>query len=368
MKFTLTTSFYNGEQFIDILYDKIKNQTYKNWEWVVTDDFSNDNGRSKLLQITKNDRRVKFVEQTKKKEMFWNPQKFCKDSDIIVQLDQDDYPLPKALEVYHHFFTKFPEVVLITCAGNMYTDGVLWKCFYNPDYRKVNNMSCGYLTFLRAWRNNPNINFDFNPNDWMKYFYNDLSIVCTLEEHGKILNLPRNLYFYSYRDNSISHNNYENIDDVRYENDVLINSIKNRRYNNNINTIVRYFDPIFEESNSLIDNLFNDKSEQVKFSFYVNDLTPYKEGLLKELFFDYDINFNTIDGDEDYIIYNIKKFDDVLSFLNLKNINLIKNKLLVINNFYSLPNEEVDSIMGVINKNYQYTFQIDIHMIITLLN
>ena len=39
MKFTLVTSFYNGENFIEQLYEKIKSQTYKNWEWIVTDDF-----------------------------------------------------------------------------------------------------------------------------------------------------------------------------------------------------------------------------------------------------------------------------------------------------------------------------------------
>ena len=70
MKFTLVTSFYNGENFIELLYEKIKSQTYKNWEWVVTDDFSNDNGRQKLIDISNNDRRVKYVELSKKKEMF----------------------------------------------------------------------------------------------------------------------------------------------------------------------------------------------------------------------------------------------------------------------------------------------------------
>lgn len=368
MKFTLTTSFYNGEQFIDFLYDKIKSQTYKNWEWVVTDDFSNDNGRSKLLQISKNDRRVKFVEQTKKKEMFWNPQKFCKDSEIIVQLDQDDYPQPKALEVYHHFFTKFPEVILITSVGNMYTNGETWKSFYNPDYRKVNNMTCGYLTFLRAWRNNPNINFDFNPNDWMKYFYNDLSIICSLEEHGKILNLPRNLYFYSYRENSISHNNYDNIDDVRYENEVLINSIIKRRHDNTIDTLNRYFDPIFDESNSLMDNILNSSSEQLKISFFMDGILSYKKQKLKELFFDHDIIFNKLDGDEDYLIYNVTNLNDIMSFMNLSNKDSIKNKQIVINNFSELPDDVFEAILAIINGRYVYTFQTDIHMIITLLN
>ena len=55
MKFTLVTSFYNGENFIEQLYEKIKSQTYKNWEWIVTDDFSNDNGRQKLIELFHSD-------------------------------------------------------------------------------------------------------------------------------------------------------------------------------------------------------------------------------------------------------------------------------------------------------------------------
>jgi teichuronic acid biosynthesis glycosyltransferase TuaG len=70
MKFTLTTSFYNGEQFVEQLYENILTQTYRNWEWVVTDDFSSDNTKEILLSICNKDRRVKYVEQSSKKEMF----------------------------------------------------------------------------------------------------------------------------------------------------------------------------------------------------------------------------------------------------------------------------------------------------------
>ena len=31
MKLTLTTSFYNSEEFVEQLYNNILSQTYKNW-------------------------------------------------------------------------------------------------------------------------------------------------------------------------------------------------------------------------------------------------------------------------------------------------------------------------------------------------
>ena len=55
MKFTFVTSFYNTENYIKELYDSIKSQTYTNWEWIVTDDFSDDNTKQILLDICSND-------------------------------------------------------------------------------------------------------------------------------------------------------------------------------------------------------------------------------------------------------------------------------------------------------------------------
>lgn len=367
MKFTLITSVYNGSEFVNQLYEKIKQQTYKNWEWVVTDDFSSDNSRELLQQIANNDRRVKYVEQSKKKQMFWNPQDFCKDSEIIVQLDQDDYPLPKALEVYHHFFTKFPEVILITCAGNMYRVDGSWKCFYNLDYRQHNNMTCGQLTFLRAWRNNPNIKFDFNPNDWMKYFYNDLAIVCGLEEYGKVLNLPRNLYYYTYRENSISHENYSNINDVREENAKLISSIIDNRHDNSIDTIFRYFDPIFDITNSFMVHSLNDSTEQTKLSYYNQTISTNQKNLINDLFFDFDININKLDGDEDYLVYTITSIEEFYNFHTLNNKESVKNVQLVIPFFWEIPKEQSDVILDHIKMYYPVFWQVDVHMILTLL-
>jgi teichuronic acid biosynthesis glycosyltransferase TuaG len=76
MKFTIVTSFYEGSKFVLDLYNKIKLQTYTNWEWIVTDDFSSDNAKELLLELAKNDRKVKYVEQSSKKQMFYNPQLF----------------------------------------------------------------------------------------------------------------------------------------------------------------------------------------------------------------------------------------------------------------------------------------------------
>jgi glycosyltransferase involved in cell wall biosynthesis len=40
MKFTIYTSFYNYLDTFDELCESVFSQTYKNWEWIVSDDFS----------------------------------------------------------------------------------------------------------------------------------------------------------------------------------------------------------------------------------------------------------------------------------------------------------------------------------------
>jgi glycosyltransferase involved in cell wall biosynthesis len=367
MKFTLYTSFFNGEKFIDELYTKVNEQTYKNWEWYVTDDFSVDNTKEKLILMSSKDRRVKYVEQSKKKEMFFNPHKFFNHAEVIVQLDQDDYPLPKALEVYHHFFTKFPEVVLITCAGNFYNEDGSWKCYHNQNYTQENNMSCGKLTLLRAWKHNPNLNLDFNPNDWRKYFWSDLTILCGIEEHGKVLNLPRNLYHILNRENSISREKHVNIEDVRNENKIIINEIINRRFDNQMDTINRYFEPVYNLTHSFLNHEINCGSEQVKISYYNSKIMTHQKNLLRELFFDFDINFNKLDGDEDYLIWGIINQDDINNFFTFEDRNSIKNTFLVIQNFYAIPENIRTQMVDSIKPKYPFSYQVGEHMIIKLI-
>lgn len=363
MKFTLTTTFHNGSKFVNNLYDKIRKQTYTNWEWIVTDDFSSDNTKDLLLEICKNNRKVKYVEQKHKKEMFYNPQFFCRDAEIIVQLDQDDFPLPKALEVYHHFFTKFPETIAINCAGNLFKESGEWMNFHSPNFKDKDNMACGYLSYLRAWRNNPNINYDFNPGNWMKHYFNDLSILCTLEEQGKVLNLPRNLYYCNYRENSISRAVFD--DGPKKEGAELINRINSRRLDKNMDTINRHFESIHGESVCLMDHNLNDCSEQMKISYFDAMIENKKKPLLKELFFDHDLQINKVDGDEDYLVYVIRTLEDLAHFFSLSQVNTVKKVQVVVWEQAANPNKE--TIINQILSLYPLYYQSSHHCIINVL-
>ena len=70
LKFGLYTSFYNSERFIDTIFTKIENLNYENFEWHITDDFSSDTTKTKLIErlsISNAKSKIKFYEQTEKK-------------------------------------------------------------------------------------------------------------------------------------------------------------------------------------------------------------------------------------------------------------------------------------------------------------
>jgi len=63
MKFSISTSFYKRSDKVQHLYQQILDQTYTNWEWIVTGIFSEENSaREKLLEICAKDSRVKYYE------------------------------------------------------------------------------------------------------------------------------------------------------------------------------------------------------------------------------------------------------------------------------------------------------------------
>lgn len=334
MKFTFITSFYKTYNNIDAQYESIKNQTYTNWEWVVTDDFSDDGSREKLIDISSKDRKVKFVEQSKKKEVFYNPHWFCKDAEYIVELGSDDLLSPKTLEIYSHFLTKFPDVIMVSSRANSFREDGGWNNFEVRDFKDCKNMLCGNILYLKCWKNILT-DFDFNPGDWMNYFYNDLVFNTYLEEHGKVLLIPRSLYYYNYRMDSYSRSNYslEEHERVIGENNNIVEMVKNRR-GEELETVFKYFDSIDDVVKICMDHEFSFEKEQQRVLLLTTTITENKFDLLKELLFDHDVVLNKIDPEFDYIFYYIKSPSDIILLKNtLMDVLNLQSKLKIVIDF-----------------------------------
>lgn len=59
-KISIITPSYNSSEWIEQTYLSIKSQSYSNWEWLVTDDFSCDDTVTLLKKIRAQDPVLKF--------------------------------------------------------------------------------------------------------------------------------------------------------------------------------------------------------------------------------------------------------------------------------------------------------------------
>lgn len=96
MKLIIMTTLYNAEKYIGSCIESVKNQTYKNFKMVITDDMSTDNSREIVKELIKDDDRFLLIENQAK---FYQPGNywqisnldFVEDEDILVTLDGDDF-------------------------------------------------------------------------------------------------------------------------------------------------------------------------------------------------------------------------------------------------------------------------------------
>jgi glycosyltransferase involved in cell wall biosynthesis len=306
MKFSISTSFYNRGHLVENLYKQILAQTHTDWEWIVTDDFSEYNNAEEILRkICSKDERVKYYNQTRKKECFYNPQRGCT-GDIVIQFDSDDYAYPQLLSIYNELFLKHSDVIGISCTS--YTVGPNDEfveiqgggTYYFEDFPKFNFTPMG-----RAWRN---VIREFD-NGKLEYYQNDTNIVRHVENIGKWLYYPRVLYKYYYSTDTFSRlPGRTNEEFARIENERLFIESKFPHLDNPDKvTTSLYYLPIMEQARAFTVGDFNISTTRNKILYVKDDIKPYERQLLKELFFDHDLYFD----------YNLDiKFDEIIISLD----------------------------------------------------
>ena len=102
--FTIITLVYNKATHIDKVFKSIKDQTFKNFEWIVVNDGSTDNSSELIKEFIKEnpDIRIKFLEQKNSgKHIGWNKAMEIADGKLIIPVDADDSFLPDSLEFFY---------------------------------------------------------------------------------------------------------------------------------------------------------------------------------------------------------------------------------------------------------------------------
>ena len=151
---SIITTLYNSSDFIARTIDSVLSQTYTNWEMVITDDCSTDNGLDIVCKYAEKDKRIRILRLDNNfgPGVSRNNSIMNANGQYIAFLDSDDMWLPDKLEkqlalmertgcgiIYSSYFT---------CDENDQITGVV-KCRRRiPYWRIVCDNAIGFLTLI----------------------------------------------------------------------------------------------------------------------------------------------------------------------------------------------------------------------------
>ena len=100
IKASIITPLYNAEKYIETTIQSAQSQTYKNWEMIVVDDVSQDNGPKIVERYIKKDKRIKLIKLEKNGGGAVARNRAIKEAKgkYIAFLDSDDLWYPEKLE------------------------------------------------------------------------------------------------------------------------------------------------------------------------------------------------------------------------------------------------------------------------------
>ena len=222
IKFGIYTSFYNSEKFIERIFTNIENINYSNFEWHITDDFSTDRTKSCLLRRIESSpikEKIKFFDQSEKKEMYWKPNLFFDSSfDWIILIDSDDLVDLECLNIYNNILQGREDISLVSSdfhkinennnsihsISYVYNEENISKKIdhYHPKCDYLNNLSYSCFGHLRGFKLDKIPSFEItNPLACAEDSYH----VFWSNSYGKYLHIPRPLYKWNLREDSESH-------------------------------------------------------------------------------------------------------------------------------------------------------------------
>lgn len=109
MKVTIITPAYNAEKFLDKIYDSLQSQTFKDFEWIIIDDFSKDNTSSIIEKfISKQELNITLLKNKSNQGVAYSRNRGLDiaKGDYICFLDVDDTWEPDKLKIQKEFMEE----------------------------------------------------------------------------------------------------------------------------------------------------------------------------------------------------------------------------------------------------------------------
>ena len=97
---SIITPNFNSEKYISETIESVLQQTYKNWELIIVDDFSTDTSVTLIKEFQEKDQRIKLVKLSKNSgpAVARNEGIKIAKGNFLTFIDSDDVWLPKFIE------------------------------------------------------------------------------------------------------------------------------------------------------------------------------------------------------------------------------------------------------------------------------
>ena len=358
IKFGIYTTFYNCERFVDKIFTSIEALNYDDFEWHITDDFSIDNTKNLVLDRLEKSPlkyKIKYYEQSEKKQMYWKPNEFFDETfEWIVLVDADDDFDKNFLNVYNTFlqgkndigfvssdFIKINENdnSLHSLSYVLNDDNISKKINkYHPTCDYLNNISYSCFGHLRAFKN---VIPSFDVDDMLACAEDSYHVFWS-NSFGKYLHIPRPLYLWYLRDDSESHS--KSVPPNFNANfDIALNKLKQSD-----GGIDKSFNDIYIETSTLGSYGF-EKLKGKSVSLWTRVLSKSQKLMLRKLYYDCDLEFNKVDAD--IHIFSLNYFNENDLDVILRTLKDKKMLFYYQNQNYHQTNEQKDQeLQNQVNK------------------
>ncbi len=195
-KITVLIAVHNGEQYIRETLDSIKNQTFKDFECLLINDFSTDSTLSILEEYAKQDDR--FVIHNNEVNL-----RLAKSLNVglelargkyIARLDADDISLPQRLEKQYEYMENHPEISLSYCKHFILNNGMVHIANSGKN-RSIGGIPASFLFFcpvlhpgvivktdvIRKYKYNPEHTCSEDMELWSRMIMGGEKIACQSE-------------------------------------------------------------------------------------------------------------------------------------------------------------------------------------------
>lgn len=114
-KISVVMSCYNRAEYSKLAIESILGQTYKDFEFIIIDDFSEDNTAEVIQDYADKDERIVFIRNKQNMDYNYNLRKGFEiaKGEYIARMDDDDISMPERFEKQVEYLDKHPEITVL---------------------------------------------------------------------------------------------------------------------------------------------------------------------------------------------------------------------------------------------------------------